>query len=154
MKQSVFLLGLLLPVSAHAAVCDSNLMIVLDRSSSMNQPPMDSGGLTKWQIAGTVLQSLTAQYAAKMRFGLILFPPTSGNLMVCNQPGPVIVNVAPNTGAAINAAITGTQPTGPCYTDIDGGLAQVTQDPEFMATSPQPGRRGFVLLVTDGMQSG
>jgi len=152
----ISLLILAAPVSARAAVCNSNLLIALDRSCSMqdapNGRPVNANNPSKWTIAGTVIQTLTQQYASKLRFGLIMFPDQTGQN--CLQDGAIYVNVGDNKGPMVASTIMGTQPNNPCVTPIDTAVAQVAMDPEYMASSPQPGRRGFVLLITDGMQAG
>jgi hypothetical protein len=144
-----------LPTVTYAAgTCDSNLMIVLDRSCSMQERPGGTGTPTKWEIARQTLGMVTQNFATKLRFGLIMFPDQTGGMAgYCQQDGPIYVNVGPNKGPDVIRAVSTTQPNGPCVTDIDAAMGQVASDPEYMATTPQPGRRGYVLLLTDGMQS-
>jgi hypothetical protein len=135
------------------SVCESNLMIVLDRSCSMQQKPSGAtGGATKWQIAGTAITNLTTQYKGKLRFGLIMFPDQTGQ--ACLQDGPIYVNVGVGTESTVVAKITGTMPTGPCETPIDTAIGQISSDPGFGATPDPSGRRSFAVLITDGEQSG
>ena len=157
MKSLMALLIVAAPLSARAAgVCQSNLLITLDRSCSMQDAPngqtVSATNPSKWTIAGNVIQMLTQQYASKLRFGLIMFPDQTGQS--CLQDGAIYVNVGDNKGPMVASTIMGTQPNNPCVTPIDTAVAQVAMDPEYTATSPQPGRRGFVLLITDGMQAG
>ncbi|RMH44368.1 MAG: VWA domain-containing protein [Deltaproteobacteria bacterium] len=137
---------------AEAAACDSNLMIVLDRSCSMNKSPGGGEPRTKWDIAVDAIGQLTTAYAGQLRFGLIMFPDEDG--ANCVQDGPIYVPVGDDTGAAVVAALEATQPTGPCVTNIDTAVAQVSADPAFDGTPDPSGRRGFALLITDGKQSG
>jgi hypothetical protein len=71
-------LGLTLPAPARAQSCSTggglppDLLIVLDRSSSMGQTV---GSATKWAHAKTAITYLTSTYAGKIRFGLLVFPP-------------------------------------------------------------------------------
>jgi hypothetical protein len=135
------------------SVCTSNLMIVLDRSCSMQQKPTGgTGTLTKWQIAGNAITNLTTQYAGKLRFGLIMFPDQTGQ--ACLQDGPIYVNVGPGKESAVVAAVTGTMPNNPCETPIDTAIGQISSDPAFGATPDPTGRRSFAVLITDGEQSG
>jgi len=130
-------------------------MIVEDRSCSMNDRPTGGGAQTKWQIATQVLNQLTTDYASKLHFGLIMFPDKTGDN--CLQDGPIYVSLGPNAGAAVQMALAdpNNQPGMPCVTNIDTAMGQVPMDPAF--ASPQPmnmdTRRGFVLLITDGMQA-
>jgi len=137
------------PGRARAADCDSNLMIVLDRSCSMTKV-VAGDGRSKWAIAVDAIDKLTTDYADRLRFGLIMFPDESG--ANCQQDGDIYVNVDADTGAAVMDAVNGTNPDGPCVTNIDTAIGQVTDDPAF-APAPDPTRRSFVLLITDGKQS-
>jgi len=125
-------------------------MIVLDRSCSMSNKPSGETR-TKWQIAVDALGTLTTTYQGKLRLGLIMFPDETG--ASCAQDGTIYVNAGPDHEADVMAAVTATQPDGPCVTNIDTAIAQVGDDPAFDLAQPGP-RRSFVLLITDGMQSG
>src|SRR5262245_39695324 len=48
-----------------------NVLIVLDRSSSMNE---DIGGGTKWEIAKQAITDLLAAEGGQIRFGLAMYP--------------------------------------------------------------------------------
>src|SRR5262249_60348906 len=92
-------LCLLMPAPpAYAAVCDSNLMIVEDRSCSMNDRPTGGGAQTQWEIATQGLNQPTPDYASKPPFALIIFPHKTGD----NRPhdGPLYVSLRPTAGAA------------------------------------------------------
>lgn len=153
---SVLVFGTVLAAGASrpagaAAVCDSNLMIVLDRSCSMDNAVGNGEPRTKWVVAEEAIAALTTTYAGKLRFGLIMFPDQTG--VDCQQDGPIYVNVGPGTEAAVQMAIAGTDPTGPCVTNIDTAIGQVATDPAFGPVADPSGRRSFVLLVSDGKQS-
>jgi len=148
---AVLVAALWSPRNAHAFECDSNLMIVLDRSCSMDKVP-DGATETKWESAVAAIQNLTTNYAGQLRLGLIMFPDETGER--CTQDGGIYVNVGPGTEEDVMAAIEGTTPTGPCVTNIDTALAQVWDDPAFDPNpADPPDRRSFVVLVTDGAQS-
>ncbi len=139
------------PHEARAFDCDSNLMIVLDRSCSMDKVP-DGATETKWESAVNAIQNLTDNYTGQLRLGLIMFPDETGER--CDQDGDIYVNVGPNHEADVMAAIEGTLPDGPCVTNIDTALAQVWDDPAYDPDPVEPPtRRSFVVLVTDGAQS-
>jgi len=135
----------------HAAACDSNLMIVLDRSCSMTASPAGDPR-TKWEIAEEAIATLTTTYDGQLRFGLIMFPDEGGDN--CSQDDPVYVNIGDENGTAVVDAVTLTDPDGPCVTNIDTAMEQVSADPAFDGTPDPSGRRGFSLLITDGKQSG
>ena len=137
--------------SAAAFECDSNVMIVLDRSCSMDKVPTGDTQ-TKWVSAVEAIDTLTTNYAGELRFGLIMFPDETGER--CDQDGSIYVEVGPDNEADVMTAITGTLPDGPCVTNIDTAMAQVLDDPEFDTNPVDPvDRRSFVLLITDGAQS-
>jgi von Willebrand factor type A domain-containing protein len=147
-------IALMVGTARADSVCESNLMIVLDRSCSMQQKPSVDGGstMTKWEIAGKAITSLTTKYKGMLRFGLIMFPDQVGQ--ACLQDGNIYVNVGTGTEAAVVAAVTGTMPTGPCETPIDTAIGQISKDPAFGPIPDPSGRRSFAVLITDGEQSG
>ncbi len=136
---------------AVADDCHSRIMIVLDRSCSMNDPPTKGGKQTKWELAGLALQKVTTQYQGQLDFGLIMFPDQTGNN--CLQDGPIYVNVAPGQEATIVSKVMTTMPTGPCVTDIKPAIDQVATDPVFATPYSGQGARSFVLFISDGMQT-
>src|SRR5947209_17252000 len=122
--------GLVLLLCAGPALaddCHSNLMIVLDRSCSMNMPPKPGGAKSKWQLAGEALTTVTTKYNGMLDFGLIMFPDQTG--MDCLQDGNIYVNVGPGHESTLVSKVTSTMPNGPCVTDIKPGVDQVAKDP-------------------------
>ncbi|HEY2744867.1 MAG TPA: vWA domain-containing protein [Polyangia bacterium] len=136
---------------AYADDCTSNVMIVLDRSCSMQDPPQKGGAQSKWQLAGLALQKLTTDYAGKLNFGLIMFPDQTGQS--CLQDGPIYVNVAPGQEAQVVSTVMSTMPNGPCVTDIGPAITQVSTDPQFAMPYTGVGSRSFVLFISDGEQT-
>src|SRR3954465_14780519 len=102
----IFLVAMLMISAARADDCHSQIMIVLDRSCSMNMPPKPGGTQTKWELAGLALQKVTTNYAGKLDFGLIMFPDQTG--MDCNQDGPIYVNVAPGQESTLVTKVMST----------------------------------------------
>jgi hypothetical protein len=135
---------------AHADLCQSNVMIVLDRSCSMQQPPKAGGAMSKWQIAGAAIDKLTTQYKGMLDFGLIMFPDQTGQQ--CLQDGAIYVNVGAGNETKIASTLAATMPNGPCVTDIKPAFDQVSSDPAY-AMPYTSGPRGFVLFISDGMQT-
>jgi hypothetical protein len=145
--------------SAGATKIPSNLMIVLDRSCSMRQPPMAGGTQSKWQIAVAAIEKLTTTYAGQIRFGLDFLPSAAFRSDTANEckAGTITVPIADTSGATIattlTAALTKTDPnypSGPCVTPIDTGVAGASTDPALGDTS----RPSYMMLITDGMQAG
>jgi hypothetical protein len=128
-----------------------NMIVSLDRSCSMTEKV---GGKTKWEIAVEALKGLTTTYKDRAWFGLTMFPDTTGTS--CTQD-TIPVPIGPMKETAIQTMLTSALdggdayfPDGPCVTNIDTGLQQAATDPGLR----DPSRRGFVLLLTDGEQSG
>jgi hypothetical protein len=130
-----------------------NLLIALDRSCSMNQPPDGvMGGATKWEIASTAINGLTTKLKGKIRFGITMFPERfTAKANDCLQVAPIPVPVGPNNEAAVQALLVDPSyaPANPCVTNIDTGFEQAASDPGL-----QDAKRGdYVVLMTDGAQS-
>jgi hypothetical protein len=134
-----------------ADVVPPNLLLVLDRSCSMTGKV---GSSNKWQIAVDALVKLTTTFKDKIRFGLSLFPDTTGDK--CTQDA-VAIPVGPGKEAAIQALLTAALaksdpnfPDGPCVTNIDTAMEQAAGHQPLKDTS----RQNFVALITDGKQYG
>lgn len=127
-----------------------NLLIVLDRSCSMK---IKAGAKSKWAIAVAALNTLLAKHAKQIRFGLTLFPDTTG--ASCKQdaiPVPPEAATGPTIQALLTAALSPSDPNhpnGPCVTNIDTGMQQAAAAPAL----DDPGRPGFALLISDGGQA-
>jgi hypothetical protein len=147
----LLVVAILMTSIARADDCHSQIMIVLDRSCSMNDPPKPGGTRTKWELAGLALQKVTTDYAGKLDFGLIMFPDQTG--MNCLQDGPIYVNVGPGNESKVVSTVMSTMPTGPCVTDIKPAFDQVSTDPAFAQAFTGSGPRRFVLFISDGMQT-
>ena len=136
-----------------AGAVPPNLLINLDRSCSMDKPT-GTGLPTKWEIAVQAISRLLADNKDTIRFGLTLFPDREGDR--CTQDA-IPVPVGPAKEAEINTLLTAALtkpdpnfPDGPCVTNIDTAMAQAAGEPAFKDAS----RKSFVLLITDGKQSG
>lgn len=129
-----------------------NMLIVLDRSCSMKA---SVGGKPKWTIAVEAIEKLTTSYSDGFRFGLTLFPDLAKP--DCDQ-GPIPIPVGDAKHDDINKLLKAAlntndpnYPNGPCVTNIDTGMAQAeNKEPAFKDKQ----RKSYVLLVTDGAQSG
>jgi hypothetical protein len=130
----------------------SNMLLVLDRSCSMRT---SVGGEPKWAHAVRAIHRLTTTHAGKIRFGLMLFPDTSGDK--CSQE-TITLPVAPDSEASIQQLLTNALSStdanhpsaGPCVTPIDTAIQKAASDPAL----GDPGRGSYVVLITDGQQSG
>ncbi|MFI5296845.1 MAG: hypothetical protein ACHREM_01995 [Polyangiales bacterium] len=145
--------------SAGATNVPSNLMIVLDRSCSMRQPPSAGGAQTKWQIAVAALAKLTSTFKGQIRFGLKFLPDPSFRADTANECKAGSIQVALGDGnettidGILAAALAKTDPnfpSGPCVTPIDTGVEGASTDPGLSDTS----RADYMIVITDGQQAG
>jgi hypothetical protein len=130
-----------------------NLLLVVDRSCSMRQPPATTTTMSKWQIAVDAIKHVIATYDVQIRWGLTLFPDVSADS--CTQQD-FAFPLADGNGAGISTLLTGAlattdplYPDFPCVTNIDTGVTQAATDPALA----DPMRKSYVMLVTDGAQS-
>lgn len=109
-----------------------NVLIVLDRSASMNDD-------NRWTQAVPAVNNVVANLDDTIAFGLMLFPLPGGDN--CST-GSVVVSPATGTASAIATALSGTSPGGytPSALSLDAArtaLGGVTGD-------------SYILFVTDG----
>jgi hypothetical protein len=130
-----------------------DVLIVMDRSISMNEPVMPVGDVTgilnclligpcpsKWvDMTGALNRSVAASQTA-INWGLKFFP----NDGACSVNEGVAVPIAPNNAGAVNAAIMGTQTGG--LTPTAAALASAGR---YLMTLSSANPR-FVVLATDG----
>ena len=126
-----------------------NLLLVLDRSCSMNF----FLGVKKWPVAVNAISKLVTNYKGKIRFGMILFPDVTGHK--CTQDN-ITVPVKPGQEDKIKTMLNGAlikghylYPNGPCVTNIDTAVQQASMAAALKDTS----RQSYVLLITDGKQA-
>jgi len=125
------------------------ILIVLDRSSSMNQQ-LPAGAGTKWDVARQAVTDLLGTFGGDANFGLMLYPglnETCSTGMLCG-PGGVFVDPAANTEAGINAVLSGAS-------TCNMGTP-TAESLEFVASyAPLQAATGsnYVLLITDGQSS-
>jgi von Willebrand factor type A domain-containing protein len=115
-----------------------DLMIVLDRSGSMSDPP-GSGGASKWMQVTGALNATVMQLQSQIKFGLEYFP-TDSDCAVASPDVPV----GPNSGAAIAASIATHMPDGLTPTADAIHNAAVS----LMSVGDQNPK--YILLATDG----
>lgn len=115
-----------------------DLLIVLDKSGSMMDPP-GSGGASKWVQVTGALNTTVNQLQSSIKFGLEFFP-TDGACGVAN----VAVPVAANNGPAIMSAIAGQSPGG--STPTPDGIYRATMS--LMSVGDQNPK--YIVLATDG----
>jgi len=116
-----------------------NVLIVLDRSDSMDEP---GGGGTKWNVARSALNQILADHGDNVRFGLDMFASNDS----C-AAGDINVDVGPNTADTISNTYMAAQAQSgtPIYSTMNalrsyGGLKDDNHP-------------NYVLLITDGGES-
>jgi hypothetical protein len=132
-----------------AAPVKPNMMIVFDRSGSMNDP-LDNNGGTKISVAISAISNLVTAHDADIRFGFAPFPgdgpQCDQNTQQCSS-GLIAVDIADNTGSQIVTFLNnmgdisncrGT-PTGDQFNAVDADI------PLRDTTRPD-----FIILMTDG----
>jgi MYXO-CTERM domain-containing protein len=128
--------------AAAQPVCNApNIMVVLDKSSSMlNRTP---SGIRLWDAASMGVGELVTGFEDRIDFGLQVFPFPNR----C-EPGRVVVDPAPYTSDAIIASLGAPPPSGGNYTPI----AQTLQVLESATSLRDPSRESRIVLITDGWQ--
>ncbi len=122
----------------------AELLLILDRSGSMREPPdFLSGSLvSKWDETVPALHETIMKTAGTVQWGLKLFP---GPAIVCNVADGVEVAPAPDNYAAMGAAIMATLPTGtgtPTRYVMQKAVAYFKQTASI---NPR-----YIVLATDG----
>jgi hypothetical protein len=155
--------------TASAALAGVNIIVMFDRSTSMNQPA-NQGGATRWALTSAALTAFfQSAGAASLKLALRFFPhdlPVPGcnsngcEAAACGNP---LVNVGALTAepapmdqqeaalveaTMMSAPVTQSQGT-PIYAALDGAL-------QWAHTQRQttPNETSVVVLVTDGQANG
>jgi len=134
-------------VEISASEVPPNLLLVVDKSGSMDEDTAAGSGRTKMQDLKAAAQTLLNQGRGTIRFGWMSFPNCTGrcNTGACS-PGVVSVPVGDDTVDAILSRLTaltsaGGTPTGESLQDADDYLAGLADNVH----------RSFVVLITDGL---
>lgn len=125
----------------------TNLMILLDRSGSMNnRDSMNTGRPTKWESAVAGLTSLLNRLSDNARVGITFFPSTRNPSDVASYATPAVA-VAPlrTNRAALLGALRGASPGG--NTPMICGFGGVQR---YFQSYTADGSRN-VILITDGV---
>ncbi len=124
-----------------------NVLIVLDRSGSMDEELDNSGGASKWDVAKDAIAELVATHGDAVRFGLLVYPGTD---LACDEGGDCSEGVVPvDIGLATADAITDyVQTSGTC--NFRTPTAEALRVALDLQTLHDTGRGNFILLITDG----
>lgn len=130
---------------AQTPSCEApQVLIVLDRSSSMGERnPLPDRSL-KWDAAVSAIDEIGHDYEEGVDFGLMMFPSEEGE---CNV-GHVDVPVAPMNADEITAALGDPPPYSGFYTP----MAQSLRVAAGYAPLRDSSRRSYLALITDGWQ--
>jgi Mg-chelatase subunit ChlD len=129
----------------------AEILIVLDRSASMNDPPdgQPSGSPSKWSLVVPGVNEVVTTTASAVSWGLKVFPEGEGSECIAGSVTSAIpVAIAPNNAAAVTAAVTATTAAGNGTPTGDAIKAAVT----YLQTLTDPNPK-FILLATDGEPS-
>ncbi len=127
----------------------AEILIVLDRSASMKDPPTGSTGSSKWDVVVPGVNQVVMATDASVSWGLKVFPEGEGNECVTGSvTNAVPVKIAPANAQPVTAAVTATTPEGNGTPTGDAINAAVTYLKTLTDTNPK-----FILLATDGEPS-
>lgn len=126
-----------------------NVLIVLDRSGSMNSSLGNNQG-TKWQVARSAIAQVVADYGDQVFFGLMLYP---GFNQACNQgmncgPGAVFIDPGPGTAQEITDFVNGANTCS--YGTPTAETLEALLDYPGLEDLERP---NYILLITDGQSS-
>ncbi|MEO8215021.1 MAG: vWA domain-containing protein, partial [Myxococcales bacterium] len=133
-----------------------DLLIVLDRSGSMNEDSMGvmcrdqavCGATTKWTQMTTAINQVVMQTQDKVRWGLKFFAsPGGGGRAACTVNAMADVPVAPANAAAVAAAIADAANAPGSNTPTN---AAETQAAAYLLSVTDPNPK-YILLATDGL---
>jgi hypothetical protein len=130
------------PATARAQCETPNLLILLDKSSSMVTGTVPSGE-TKWEAARQAVANITSRFDTNIDFGLLVFP----NPNECSVSS-VAVPVGPANASAVAAYLATPPPTGGNWTPMWQAIDVAAADPDMNDAT----KRRVAVLVSDGWQ--
>ena len=134
LMMSVLILEMAHPTFVHAFCGQPNLLIVLDRSGSMNNA-------NKWKDAKTAIGKITQTYGKQIRFGLETFSDSA-----------TINAKVPSTPAVINAALGKISPLGQTFM-VKALTTARSHLISIISSDSSSGRPTQILFITDGEPS-
>lgn len=143
-----------------------NLLIMLDRSGSMDASVPNSNG-NRWEVAKQAIELVTTTFDDQIRFGLATYSACVGD--GCS-PGTIVVPIADQNAAAINGFLGMTVGVGSNNGDSVNGEGKIeylcdSGDPETSTGASLQAQLGSpplqdterdnaIMLITDGAESG
>jgi hypothetical protein len=133
----------------EATAIPPNVMILLDRSGSMNEA-LDNNQGTKWDAALDAIGKVVTDYGDQVRFGLSLYP---GLDLLCDEgvgcaPGAVFVDVGPGTASSIIDDLAAVS-----LCDLGTPTAEALAGLQDYPGLEDLERENYVLLITDGQST-
>src|SRR5262249_15646370 len=117
-----------------------DVLIVQDKSGSMNNPP-STGGASKWSQVTSAIDSAVMSTQSSIFWGLTFFPSDDS----CGVNSGVDVNVATNNYSAIHSALGQRNPGGSTPT------AHAMLNAGAYLAGLNDGNNKFIVLATDGL---
>ncbi|HZL21479.1 MAG TPA: vWA domain-containing protein [Polyangia bacterium] len=128
---------------------NADILLVLDRSASMQDPPDSSTTASKWSIVVPTLDAVIASTDTSVLWGMKSFPEGSGSACVAGSVTNAIdVGIAAGNAAAVTGTINATTPAGNGTPTGDAINAAVTYLKSLSDSNPK-----YVVLATDGEPS-
>jgi von Willebrand factor type A domain len=125
---------------------NADLLLVLDRSASMEDPIGASGTPSKWSVVIPTLKSVITATDSSVLWGMKSFPEGSGAECVAGSVTSAIdVQIAATNAKAVTDAITVTTDAGNGTPTGDAINAAVTYLKSLSDTNPK-----YIVLATDG----
>lgn len=127
----------------------AEILIVLDRSASMKDPPSGGSGMSKWDLVVPGVNEVVSATDASVSWGLKVFPEGEGSECVAGSVTSAIpVGIAAANAKAVTAAVSATTDEGNGTPTGDAIKAAVA----YLKTLTDPNPK-FILLATDGEPS-
>lgn len=127
----------------------AEVLLVLDRSASMKDPPGGGGDTSKWELVVPGVNEVVSATNATVSWGLKVFPEGEGAECVAGSVTDAIpVGIAAMNAQAVTSAIDATRDEGNGTPTGDAINAAVTYLKTLTSSNPK-----FILLATDGEPS-
>lgn len=128
---------------------NADILLVLDRSASMQDPPNASTTASKWSIVVPTLNAVITSTDSSVLWGLKSFPEGSGSACIAGSvTAAVDVGIAATNAPRVTGAISTTTPDGNGTPTGDAINAAVGYLGSLTDTNPK-----YIVLATDGEPS-
>ena len=144
---AVAFIAAIVPSSGARAARCPNVMLVLDRSVSMTEPPDANGKATKWELLQNAVHRVIGEYGERVPFGLEIYaftPIAFPDDMTCYAETKIDVEPAHGTGPEILRIIDAAMPAG--GTNTGEAIKRAGADAALHDST----RSNFIILITDG----